>query len=146
LECQTEQDRIFWKNFLHPQAGGFFLEVGPGDGSVGSHTLALERDCQWQGLLWETLPRARQKAQQHRSSPVSSDESTVGKTPPDLVAIHRPVIFPWIWKDLEGGKLRPRWVIVENREPDPYWCRLLEALGYRLKFYFHDDEYYGLQA
>lgn len=145
LECQTEQDRIFWETFLHPQVGEFFLEVGAGDGAVGSHTLALERDRHWQGLLWETLPRPRQRAQQHRSSPALSDPPAIGKPPAGLLAIHRPSEFPMIWQDLEQGKLRPAWVIVENREPDPRWCRLLEGVGYKLSFYFHDDEYFQLR-
>lgn len=61
---------------------------------------------------------------------------------PDLVAIHRPGEFSEIWKSFQGRRLRPRWVIVENPGPDPRWARVLEGVGYRLKFFFHDDEYF----
>ena len=65
---------------------------------------------------------------------------------PDLLAVHRPTDFPEIWAALRSGRLRPGWVVVENREPDPRWCRLLEEQGYRLKFYFHDDEYFEKES
>jgi len=61
---------------------------------------------------------------------------------PDLVAIHRPGEFPEIWKSFQDRRLRPRWVIVENPGPDPRWAGVLEGVGYRLKFFFHDDEYF----
>jgi hypothetical protein len=64
----------------------------------------------------------------------------------DLLAIHQPKEFSEIWKSLEEKKNQPLWVIVENRSPDPKWCRFLEGLGYKLRFFFHDDEYYELQA
>jgi hypothetical protein len=49
------------------------------------------------------------------------------------------------WDEIEAGRLVAKWVIVENREPDPRWCRLLERSGYRLKFFFQDDEYFELK-
>jgi hypothetical protein len=51
-----------------------------------------------------------------------------------------------VWEALRTAKLQSKWVIVENREPDPQWCRLLEGMGYRMKFFFHDDEYYEFKA
>jgi len=35
---------------------------------------------------------------------------------------------------------------VENAQPDPRWCRFLKRLGYELRFFFHDDEYYELKT
>ena len=62
----------------------------------------------------------------------------VGNSPPKE--------FSEIWKSLEEKKIQPQWVIVENRSPDPKWCRFLEGLGYKLRFFFHDDEYYELKT
>ena len=64
----------------------------------------------------------------------------------DLLAIHRPSDFRGGWDWLTTGEWKPGWVIVQNREPDPRWCRLLESSGYRLKFFFHDDEYFQLKS
>ena len=64
----------------------------------------------------------------------------------DLLAIHRPQEFTAIWERLDEGLIAPQWVIVENAQPDPKWCRFLKRLGYELRFFFHDDEYYELQA
>jgi hypothetical protein len=147
LECQREQDRIFWENYLHPETGGTFWEVGAGDGVVGSHTLGLELRHAWHGSLWEPRAKPRQKAQTRRrcqihdvGDPLAMTEST------DLVAIHRPWEFPRLWESLRVRRLRPRWVIVENPEPDDCWARVLEGAGYRLKLFFHDDEYYELRS
>jgi hypothetical protein len=146
LECQREQDRVFWNRFLKPEKGGRFLEVG-GDGVVGSHTLGLELHHAWRGLLWEPRPKPRQQAQTRRQCPVDDVGDPLAMTKsPDLMAIHRPEEFPRLWECLRVRHLRPRWVIVENREPDDRWAQLLEGVGYRLKLFFHDDEYYELQA
>jgi len=66
--------------------------------------------------------------------------------PMDLLAVHQLHESRKVLESLKGTGPRPRWVIVENREPDPQWCRLLEGVGYRLRFFFHDDEYYELQS
>ena len=146
LVCQREQDRVFWDLFLHPEGGGTFLEVGAGDGAAGSQTLGLEQRHGWTGTLVEPGERPRRRAQAVRRCRVEGDAGN-GATPesPDLLAVHRPADFPKIWEELRSGRLRPRWVVVENREPDPHWCRWLEGRGYRLKFYFHDDEYFKLE-
>jgi hypothetical protein len=36
--------------------------------------------------------------------------------------------------------------VIENREGDPQWAQLLEASGYKLKFFYHDDEYFEREA
>ena len=64
----------------------------------------------------------------------------------DLLAIHRPREFSWVWDRLIARANRPLWVIVENPEPDPQWTKLLESCGYKKRLFFHDDEYYELQA
>ena len=147
LECQRQQDRVFWEKFLKPKPGGGFLEVGAGDGVVGSQTLGLEREHGWAGLLVEPRPIPGQRAGKARKCGVLND---VSKFPhhdcPDLLAIHRPAEFPQIWEELGSGRLRPEWVVVENRGPDPQWCRMLERSGYRLRFFFHDDEYFQLTS
>lgn len=143
LECQKEQDRIFWELFLHPGRGGTFLEAG-GDGATGSHTLGLEREHGWEGVVHVKRERTQTWAQKVRRCRVERARSHLAGSPAvSLLALHGPKDFPEIRQALAERKIRPRWVILENREPDPHWCRLLESLGYKLKFYFHDDEYYG---
>lgn len=146
LECQREQDRVFWNRFLKPEKGGRFLEVG-GDGVVGSHTLGLELEHGWKGVIQIQGKRALSQAKKARGCPVQGPgERTTGSGGYNLLALHPPDIQPDIRGELEAGRLQPRWVIVENREPDPQWCRWLEGMGYKPRFFFHDDEYYELQA
>jgi len=77
---------------------------------------------------------------------MGSGEVSTWKSSIDLLAIHQPEESSEIWKILEENKIQPLWVIVENRYPDPKWCRFLKRLGYELRFFFHDDEYYEFQA
>ena len=149
LVCQKSQDRIFWEKFLHPKMGGVFWEVGAGDGVVGSHTLGLEIQYGWSGVLWEPNPGPRGRATRMRKCGVlgagkETEEESVKQL--DLLAIHRPREFSWVWDRLSARVNRPLWVIVENPEPDPQWTKLLESCGYKKRLFFHDDEYYELQA
>ena len=145
LECQKEQDRTFWTHFLQPHRAGNFLEVGAGDGIVGSHSLGLEMEHGWGGALAEPRPIPRSNAAKVRNCEVMGEAPKITRPDVfDLLAIHRITGFSPILKALESKQLRPMWVIVENREPDPRWCRWLERSGYRLKFFFHDDEYFKL--
>lgn len=147
LECQEEQDAVFWRTFLRPKKGGAFLEIGAGDGVVGSHTLGLELQHQWSGWLWEPSPRARQKAQPVRRCRVADGGQVWPAAEPiDLLAIHRPGEFPEIWSAFPRGRALPPWVIVENPHPEDRWARVLEGVGYELRFFFHDDEYYALKG
>ena len=146
LESQREQDRIFWSDFLRPRGGRAFLEVGAGDGVVGSHTLGLELQHGWGGFLVESRPIPRQRAEKARKCRVLAEISQIPvRNSWDLLAIHRPAKFPQTWKELQSGRLKPDWVVVESRDPDPCWCRLLERSGYRLRFFFQDDEYFKLE-
>ena len=145
LECQRDQDRIFWAGFLQPKKKGHFAEFG-GNGIIGSHTLGLELLHGWEGTIRVEGKRPREDAAAVRSCRIVGErEPLPTETIINLVAIHRPSEFPQLWKDLNAGRLQPRWVIVENREPDPQWCRLLERSGYRLRFFFQDDEYFELK-
>jgi len=147
LICQMEQDRIFWEKFLHPQMGGLFWEVGAGDGVVGSHTLGLEINCRWGGTNFEPRKQPSLYAAKVRKCRMVGTSKEFGfEEKPNLVAIHRPEEFPAIWERLDEGLIAPQWVIVESAQPDPRWCRFLKRLGYELRFFFHDDEYYELQA
>ena len=145
LECQQEQDRLFWSHFLKPGKAGRFLEVG-GDGVVGSQTLGLELKHGWNGAIFQPQEIAKGRATRARNCPVlGSEEGCPYDGPIDLLAIHRPSDFPEVWKGLSEGQLKPRWIVVENREPDPHWARILERSGRKLQFFFHDDEYYELK-
>jgi hypothetical protein len=146
LECQREQDRIFWEKYLNPEAGGKFLEIG-GDGIVGSHTLGLELKHGWRGSLGEPGEMPRKRAAKARNCEVLSENGILNLSGTiQLLAIHRPSEFPGVWKQLQTGRFKAGWAIVENRESDPQWCRLLERSGYRLRFFFHDDEYFQLTS
>lgn len=147
LESQREQDAVFWRNFLRPQKGGSFLEIGAGDGVIGSHTLGLELHHQWSGSLWEPAPGPRLRAQQLRRCRVpDAGEAWPAEGSIDLLAIHRPGEFEEIWRGFPQGRVLPEWVIVENPHPEVRWARVLEGAGYALRFFFHDDEYYHWQA
>jgi len=146
LECQKEQDRIFWNFFLYPEKRGKFLEIGS-DGIVGNHSLGLEIYHGWTGAIQVLGAIAQRRVREVRNCQVTEAGDTFAREEPvDLLAIHSPGESRNLIKSLRPGGIRPRWVVLENREPDPHWCHLLEGRGYKLKFYFHDDEYYELQA
>jgi len=146
LECQIEQDRIFWRQFLHPEKPGKFLEIG-GDGIIGSHSLGLEIHHGWTGAIQVLGAKAQRRAREVRNCRVMEAGKLIElEESIDLLAIHSPRESWSVVESLRNTRIRPRWVIVEKREPDPSWCRLLERSGYRLKFFFHDDEYYELRG
>jgi len=142
LECQQVQDRLFWGRFLKPVKEGKFLEIS-GDGVVGSHTLGLELKYEWMGAIFVPFEAPRLQAKRVRKCPVlNAGQNFPIEAGIDLLAIHRPAQFPWVCAEIANGRIDPRWVVIENREGDPQWAQLLEASGYKLKFFFHDDEYY----
>lgn len=146
LECQREQDRLFWSLFIRPELGGRFLEIG-GDGVTGSHTLGLELLHGWDGAIYVEVGKPLKKGRKIRKCQVLAIGEVFSEPKQvDLLAIHRPMESATVLEVLQTGKLRPKWVIVENRKPDPQWCRLLESLGYRMNLFFHDDEYYQLKG
>ena len=148
LECQRTQDAIFWEKFLRGTREGTFWEVGAGDGVTGSQTLCLETEKNWKGALWEPCEGPRETASKHRKGSVigwhtDPVRALQTKSPnPDLLAVHRPDEFLWVWNVLSAGKITPRWVIVENPDAEVRWASKLLECGYRLVWFFQDDEYF----
>ncbi|NCY22985.1 hypothetical protein EBX31_13675 [bacterium] len=146
LECQLEQDRIFIQRLLLPGSRGFFWEVDCGDGTTGSNSLCLESEYGWKGVLWEGARIPREAASRNRRMPVRgsepSSECLLEEHPPDLLVLRRATEHGWIWGKLRSGRIRPDWILIQNPSPDPVWAKLLETEGYRLRWFFHDDEYY----
>jgi FkbM family methyltransferase len=64
---QKGQDRWVIETFgrLH---GGFFVELGAGDGRTHSNTLTLERDYRWRGLLIEANPHYAELIRMRRAA------------------------------------------------------------------------------
>lgn len=144
LECQREQDRIFWTSFLHPKRGGQFLEIG-GDGVTGSHTLGLELLHGWDGDILLDRKASQLRARGLRKCRLGVAGKIIeAERRVDLIVVHRPSEFGKALGYFLGGKFPPKWIVVENPEPESSWCQLLEKSGYRLKFFCHDDEYFQL--
>lgn len=146
LECQSEQDWLFKEYFLEKCSKGFFWELDCGDGTTGSCTLCLEAQHGWKGVLWEGSSIPRQAASRRRRMPVQGDEPSekclLGQASPDLLVLRKPSAHPWIWSQLQDRFIRPGWILIQNPSPDPAWAQRLERENYRLKWFFHDDEYY----
>lgn len=65
---QKGQDRWVIERAASRQRGGYFVEIGAGDGRTHSNTFALERDYGWTGLLIEPNPGFAQAIRRHRTS------------------------------------------------------------------------------
>lgn len=114
---------------------------------MGSHTLGLEFNRGWEGAFCSHEPKLRQRVESLRQCETLENLKEFPKRKkPELLAVHQPIKYPEVWDRVRMNQLHPRWIILENREPDPQWCRLLEGLGYKLKFFFYDDEYYELKS
>ncbi len=61
-----------YQHFFHGVHRGTFVEVGAFDGVTGSHTLALDRQFQWHGLLIEATNAGYLQLLVNRASQVSS--------------------------------------------------------------------------
>ena len=70
LECQAEQDRIFWEKVLGQRTKGIFWELDTGDGATGSHGISLEESHGWKGVLWEERVKPAEYARKVRQSSV----------------------------------------------------------------------------
>ena len=75
LECQAEQDRIFWEKVLGQREKGTFWELDAGDGVTGSHGISLEESHGWKGVLWEERQKPAVYARRARQSSVLGDGS-----------------------------------------------------------------------
>ena len=75
LECQAEQDRIFWEKVLEKKTQGSFWELDAGDGATGSHGISLEESHGWKGVLWEERQKPAEYARKARQSSVLGEGS-----------------------------------------------------------------------
>jgi hypothetical protein len=148
IECQAEQDRIFWEKVLDKKTGGTFWELDAGDGSTGSHGVFLEDRAGWRGVLWEPRARPARRAGEIRRSPVLDSsatfpESLVAKNPsPDLVILRNSERLPGLQKVLQELKIHPKWLVIQCPRPSVAVPQAMKRAGYRLIWAFHDDEYY----
>lgn len=65
---QKGQDRWVIERALEGCKGGYFVEVGAGDGRTHSNTFVLERDHGWTGLLIEPNPAYARSLRKFRTS------------------------------------------------------------------------------
>ena len=69
--AQVLQDLAYLK-FFPPKAGGFFVEVGVGDGVHLSNTVLFEREWGWDGLLVEPNPAFHESIRTSRRAPLDA--------------------------------------------------------------------------
>lgn len=148
LECQTEQDRIFWEKVLQKKTGGTFWEVDAGDGSTGSHGVFLEEKAGWKGAVWESCERPARTARKIRKSEVLNESSPFPEAlaekfaAPDLLILRKIERLSQLEKILRTKSVQPAWLVIQAPCPVARVPRLLKPLGYRMIWAFHDDEYY----
>jgi Methyltransferase FkbM domain len=63
---QKGQDKWIVERVFNKSLGGYFVEVGAGDGRTHSNTYVLERDYGWTGALIEANPKYSAEIQRHR--------------------------------------------------------------------------------
>jgi len=148
LECQSEQDRIFWEKVLQKKTGGIFWEVDAGDGSTGSHGVFLEEKAGWKGAVWESRERPARAARKIRKSKVLDESSPFPEAlaekfaSPDLLILRKEERLSQFGKILRTKSVQPAWLVIQAPCPVARVPRLLKHLGYRMIWAFHDDEYY----
>ena len=123
-------------------ASGSFLELDAGDGVTGSHAVWLE-EVGWKGVSLEKRPVAAELLKKNRPAsygPFASSESISWKGV-DLVSARRENTINELVGRIANGN-RPRWVILQARDPQPEVFVALNRAGYRLDHFIHDDEYY----
>jgi hypothetical protein len=121
---------------------GRFLEWDAGDGITGSHALWLEK-AGWNGLSMEGRPGAAEILQKNRPASFVPISGSGRKEQPmvDLISARRSGSIRQVLESIQGG-LRPRWVILQARDPQPEVFLAMNRAGYRLDQFIHDDEYY----
>jgi len=125
---------------------GTFREEDAGDGIIGSHAVWLEKKG-WAGVSLEARPEAAALLQKNRPGsfvPQARLESVPWKTA-DLVSARREASIRRVLKEIGNG-IRPRWVILQARDPQPEVFQAMNRAGYRLDQFIHDDEYYRWQG
>ena len=121
---------------------GTFFEWDAGDGVTGSHAVWLE-EVGWKGVSLEKRPVAAELLKKNRPAsygPFASSESISWKGV-DLVSARRENTINELVGRIANGN-RPRWVILQARDPQPKVFVALNRAGYRLDHFIHDDEYY----
>lgn len=148
LECQAEQDRIFWEKVLGQKTQGTFWELDAGDGTTGSHGICLEESHGWKGVLREEKKRPAEYARKVRHSSVLEEgpenfNSLIQKVPaPDLIILRNKARLVDVVHKILNGRVTPRWLVIESAQSDVETARLMRSAGYRMIWAFHDDEYY----
>ena len=148
LECQAEQDRIFWEKVLGQRTKGTFWELDAGDGVTGSHGISLEESHGWKGVVWEERQKPAVYARKARQSSVLGDgsgffNSLIQKIPsPDLIILRNKArLGDLVHKAIKFG-VSPKWMVIESAHAEAETARLMRSVGYRMIWAFHDDEYY----
>ena len=148
LECQAEQDRIFWEKVLEKKTQGSFWELDAGDGVTGSHGISLEESHGWKGVVWEERQKPAVYARKARQSSVLGDgsgffNSLIQKIPsPDLIILRNKArLGDLVHKAIKFG-VSPKWMVIESAHAEAETARLMRSVGYRMVWAFHDDEYY----
>ena len=148
LECQAEQDRIFWEKVLGQRTKGTFWELDAGDGATGSHGISLEESHGWKGVLWEERKKPAEHARKVRQSSVLGGvsglfNSLIQAVPsPDLIILRNKARLDDLVHEILKGTVVPKWLVIESAHADAETARLMRSAGYRMVWAFHDDEYY----
>jgi hypothetical protein len=148
LECQVEQDRIFWEKVLGQKSKGTFWELDAGDGATGSHGISLEESHGWKGILWEERAKPAEYARKVRQSSVLGGgsgffNSLIQAFPsPDLIILRNKARLGGLVHEILKGTVVPRWLVIESARAEAETAQLMRSAGYRMVWAFHDDEYY----
>ena len=148
LECQAEQDRIFWEKVLGQRTKGTFWELDAGDGATGSHGISLEESHGWKGVLWEEREKPAEYARKVRQSSVLGGGSGFFNSliqavrSPDLIILRNKARLGGLVHEILKGTVVPKWLVIESARAEAETAQLMRSVGYRMVWAFHDDEYY----
>ncbi len=148
LECQVEQDQIFWEKVLGQKSKGTFWELDAGDGATGSHGISLEESHGWKGVLLEERAKPAEYARKVRQSSVLGGgsgffNSLIQAFPsPDLIILRNKARLGGLVHEILKGTVVPKWLVIESARAEVKIAQLMRSAGYRMVWAFHDDEYY----
>ena len=97
----------------------------------------------WRGFSIEERAGAAELLQKNRPAsfvPIS-ESGRKEQSKVDLISARRTASIHRVLESIQGG-LRPRWVILQARDPQPDVFSAMNRAGYRLDHFIHDDEYY----